>query len=68
MSLTFPVDAKLKGGSPVQLVLADEQDVELLRRLYRVIVDEGNSCSHDQQARPFDLWPILEYGSGQNGG
>jgi len=24
MSRTFPVDAKLKDGSPVQLVLADE--------------------------------------------
>ena len=40
MSLTFPVDAKLKDGSPVQLVLADERDVEPLRRLYRVIVEE----------------------------
>lgn len=27
LSLSFPVDAKLKGGSPVQLVLADERDV-----------------------------------------
>jgi len=41
MSLTFPVDAKLKDGSPVQLVLADQQDVELLRRFYQVIVEEG---------------------------
>jgi len=44
MSLTFPVEAKLKDGSPVQLVLADNQDIEPLRRRYRVIVDEGNSC------------------------
>jgi GNAT superfamily N-acetyltransferase len=48
MSLTFPIDAKLKDGSPVQLVLADERDVEPLRRLYRVIVDEGNSYPHDR--------------------
>ncbi len=41
MSLFFPVGAKLKDGLPVQLVLEDEQDVELLRRLYRVIVGEG---------------------------
>jgi len=47
MSLFFPVDAKLRDGSPVQLVLADERDVEPLRRLYRVIVDEGNSYPHD---------------------
>ena len=39
MSLTFPVDAKLKDGSPVQLVLADNQDIEPLRKLYRVIFD-----------------------------
>ena len=48
MSLIFPVDAKLKDGSLVELVLADERDVEPLRRLYRVIVDEGNSYPHDR--------------------
>jgi GNAT superfamily N-acetyltransferase len=48
MSLSFPVDATLKDGSPVQLVLANEQDVEPLRRLYRVIVDEGKSYPHDR--------------------
>ena len=47
MSLTFPVDAKLKDGSSVQLVLADNQDIEPLRRLYRVIVEEGTSYPHD---------------------
>jgi hypothetical protein len=59
MSLTFPVDAKLKDGSPVQLVLADEQDVEPLRRLYWVIVDKGNCYSYDRDARPLDLRAIL---------
>jgi RimJ/RimL family protein N-acetyltransferase len=48
MSLTFPVDAKLKDGSPVQIVLADERDVESLRHLYRVIVEEGTSYPHDR--------------------
>ena len=47
MSLFFPIDAKLKDGSPVRLALADERDVEPLRLLYRVIVDEGNSYPHD---------------------
>ncbi len=28
MSLTFPVDANFKDGSPAQFVLADEGDVE----------------------------------------
>ncbi len=48
MSLAFPIDAKLKDGSPVQLVLADQQDVEPLRRLYRIIVEEGTSYPHDR--------------------
>jgi len=42
LSLTFPVEANLKDGSPAQLVLADQQDVEPLRRLYRMIVEEGD--------------------------
>ena len=59
MSLTFPVDAKLKDGSPVQLVLADNQDIEPLQRLYRVIVEEGTSYSHDHfpvQDAFMDYW------------
>ena len=48
MDLTFPVEAKLKDGSSVQLVLADQQDVEPLRSLYRIIVDEGTSYPHDR--------------------
>jgi GNAT superfamily N-acetyltransferase len=48
MSLTFPIEAKLKDGSPVQLVLADNQDVEPLRDLYRIIVEEGTSYPHDR--------------------
>jgi len=34
--IRVPVEAELKDGSPVQLVLADKQDIEPLRRLYRV--------------------------------
>ena len=59
MSLSFPVGATLKDGSPVQLVLADERDVEPLRRLYRVIVEEGNSYPHDrfpEQDDFLDYW------------
>jgi L-amino acid N-acyltransferase YncA len=48
MSLTFPIAAKLKDDSPVELVLAGERDVESLRDLYRVIVDEGTSYPHDR--------------------
>jgi hypothetical protein len=59
MSLTFPVDAKLKDGSPVQLVLADNQDIESLRSLYQVIVEEGTSYPHDhfpEQDAFMDYW------------
>ena len=59
MSRTFPVDAKLKDGSPVQLVLADNQDIEPLRDLYRVIVEEGMSYPHDHfpdQDAFMDYW------------
>ena len=59
MSLIFPVDAKLKDGSPVQLVLADNQDIEPLRSLYRVIVEEGTSYPHDrfpEQDDFMDYW------------
>jgi RimJ/RimL family protein N-acetyltransferase len=48
MSLTFPIEVKLKDGSPVQLVLADQHDVEPLRGLYRIIVEEGTSYPHDR--------------------
>jgi len=59
MSLTFPIDAKLKDGSPVQLVLADNQDIEPLWSLYRVIVEEGTSYPHDRfpdQDAFMDYW------------
>src|SRR5579885_3115200 len=46
--LRFPIDARLKDGSSVQLVLADRQDVEGLRALYRIIVEEGTSYPHDR--------------------
>jgi hypothetical protein len=48
LSLTFPIDPKLKDGSLVQLVLADNQDFESLRNLYRIIVGEGMSYPYDR--------------------
>jgi len=44
----FPIQSNLKDGSLVQFSLAKEEDVEPLRALYRVIVEEGNSYPHDQ--------------------
>lgn len=48
MHLHFPVNVKLKDGSPVQLALAGQQDIEPLRTLYRIIVEEGTSYPHDR--------------------
>ncbi len=46
--MRFPVEARLKDGTPVQLSLAGEQDADSLRQLYRTIVDEGTSYPHDR--------------------
>lgn len=48
MSLAFPIQAKLKDGLPVQLTLAGKRDIEPLRALYRIIVEEGTSYPHDR--------------------
>src|SRR5436309_1550234 len=41
------MSAKLKDESPVQLVLVGERDIEPLKALYRMIVEEGKSYPHD---------------------
>jgi len=46
--MQFPIEAKLKDGTLVQLVLAGSQEVEPLRKLYGVIVEEGTSYPHDR--------------------
>jgi L-amino acid N-acyltransferase YncA len=46
--MRFPIEAKLKDGAQVQLVLADRRDVELFRRLYELIVSEGTSYPHER--------------------
>lgn len=44
--MRFPVEARLKDGTPIQLQLAGEHDTERLDRLYRTIVEEGTSYPH----------------------
>ena len=46
--MQFPIAAALKDGTRIRLCLADQHDVEPLRRLYHVIVDEGTSYPHDR--------------------
>lgn len=44
--MRFPFEARLKDGTVVELALAAEGDVEPLRGLYRVVVEEGTSYPH----------------------
>jgi GNAT superfamily N-acetyltransferase len=48
MNISFPIGGKLKDGSPVQFMLADQRDIEPLKTLYGVIVEEGSSYPHDR--------------------
>lgn len=50
MPIRFPIDTQLKDGSAVRLALAEPKDIESLRRLYEVVVDEGTSFPHEQMA------------------
>jgi len=46
--MDFPIEAKLKDGTPIQLALADHRDSEPLRRLFQTIIEEGASYPHDR--------------------
>jgi RimJ/RimL family protein N-acetyltransferase len=46
--MKFPIEARLKDGSPIELVLADQNDVDPLHQLYRQIVREGTSYPHER--------------------
>ncbi len=55
MPIKFPIDTQLKDSSAVRLALAKPEDVEPLRRLYEVIVDEGTSFPHEQMPSDEDF-------------
>src|SRR5437899_11263307 len=46
--MDFPIEAKLKDGTPIQLTLADHRDSEPLRQLFQTIIEEGASYPHDR--------------------
>lgn len=46
--MKFSITARLKDANIVRVVLASQEDIEPLRRLYKVIVDEGSSYPHDR--------------------
>jgi RimJ/RimL family protein N-acetyltransferase len=54
----FPIEARLKDGTPVELVLAGNQDLPLLAKLYDRIVAEGTSYPHE---KPLTEDEFLEY-------
>jgi L-amino acid N-acyltransferase YncA len=56
--MNFPIEARLKDGTPIELVLAGQQDVEALRILYEEIVREGTSYPHDRMP---DMEEFYEY-------
>src|SRR5437879_13703084 len=53
--MQYPVEAKLKDGSAIQLILAEHRDSEPLRRLFQTIIEEGDSYPHDRLPDPVDL-------------
>ncbi len=46
--MQFPLEARLKDGTAIRLILADYRHVDDLKGLYRVIVEEGTSYPHDR--------------------
>ncbi len=46
--MQFPIEARLKDGTPVELVLAEERDLPKLAKLYDRIVAEGTSYPHER--------------------
>ncbi|MBI3357221.1 MAG: GNAT family N-acetyltransferase [Nitrospirae bacterium] len=46
--MQFPIEAKLKDETPVELVLAGNRDLPLLAKLYDRIVAEGTSYPHER--------------------
>ena len=57
--MQFPIEAKLKDGSPIELVPAGKRDLSPLAKLYDRIVAEGTSYPHERpltEAEFQDYW------------
>lgn len=46
--MRFPLETKLKDGSPIELVLAENWDLPPLAKLYERIVADGTSYPHER--------------------
>lgn len=55
MLFNFPIDTQLKDGSALRLAQAEPKDIESLRFLYKVIVDDGTSFPHGQMPSDDDF-------------
>jgi L-amino acid N-acyltransferase YncA len=55
MPINFPIEKHLKDGSSIRLALAEPQDVEAIRRLFNVIVNEGTSYPHEESTPDKDF-------------
>jgi L-amino acid N-acyltransferase YncA len=55
MLINFPIETHLKDGSSIRLALAEPKDVELIRHLFKMIVDEGTSYPHVQTTPPKEV-------------
>lgn len=63
MPFSFPTLTRLKDGSAVQLVPAGPQDIEALRHLFEVIIQEGTSFPHEQMPSDQDFQALWFGGS-----
>lgn len=57
--MQFPLQAQLKDDTPIELLLAGNQDLHLLAKLYDRIVAEGTSYPHERpltEAEFQDYW------------
>jgi len=53
--MDFPIEAKLKDGTPIHLTLAEHRDSDPLRRLFQAIIEEGASYPHDRHPGQADF-------------
>ena len=60
--MRFPIHARLKDGTPVELVLAGADDLLAVQELHRVIIEEGISYPHQEGLDAEGTWDFLVFG------
>ena len=54
--MRFPIHARLKDGTPVELILAGADDLSAVQNLHRVIIEEGTSYPHQEPLDAQGTW------------